>query len=123
MGPGYQQLQPLSQVQGFFGLRERTDMPSALRRKGLSIFCGARLSTTIALVPGLRVFRAAGAHRHAERLAQEGALHLLPLDAQGREGGVAAVALEVGDEVADDRRRDDVPDVLRVVVLAREGKQ
>ena len=58
-----------------------------------------------------------GPHRHAQGAAQEGALHLLPLHAQGGEGGVAPVALKVRDEVLDHRRRDDVPDVLRILML------
>lgn len=66
----------------------------------------------------------AAAHRHAQGFAQEGALHLLPLDAQRGEGGVAAVALKVRDEVLDDRRRYYVPDVLCILMLhsTREAK-
>lgn len=56
-------------------------------------------------------------HLHAERVPKKGALHLLPLDAKSRECRVAAVALKIGDEVLDDRRWNDVPDVLCVLML------
>ena len=56
-------------------------------------------------------------HRHAQGLAQEGALHLLPLHAQSGEGCVAPVALKVCDEVLDDGRRDDVSYVLCILML------
>ena len=54
---------------------------------------------------------------HAEGLAQGGAFQLLPFDAQGGEGGVPTVALEVGNEVLDDGRRNDVADILCVLAL------
>ena len=58
-------------------------------------------------------------HLHAHGLLQVGALHLLPLDAEPGEARVLAVARKVVQEVVDDWRRDDITDVLSVLVLQR----
>ena len=57
------------------------------------------------------------AHLHSEGFAQEGAFQLLPLHPQGGEGCEAAVALVVCDEVVDDRWRDDIANILRILPL------
>lgn len=57
------------------------------------------------------------AHRHSQGLPQLRVLHLLPLDAQDGEPGVAPVPLKVGDEVLDDGGGDHIPDVLGILVL------
>ena len=54
---------------------------------------------------------------HAEGFAHEGALHLLPLNAQGGEGCVLAIALVVIDEVLHDGSGYDVPNIFCILVL------
>ncbi len=66
-----------------------------------------------------RVENLCAMYLHAHGLLQVGALHLLPLDAEAREARVLAVAREVVQEVVDNRRRDDITDVLRVLVFQR----
>ena len=54
---------------------------------------------------------------HLEPLAHRGGLHALPRERQRGEPGVSLVLIVVVDEVFHHGRRDDVPDVLGVVVF------